>query len=91
MIGSHAAISSLTHDYNQAEMWKTIVADPVNIEDDVWVGSHAMIMPGVTVGRGAVIGAGSLVSKDVPENAIVYGIPAAIQGYRPVPGAGSNS
>jgi len=84
MIGSHAAITSLTHDYTSPEMWKTIEAKPVVIGDDVWIGSHAVIMPGVTVGNGAVIGAGSLVSKDVPENAIVYGIPASVQGYRPV-------
>ncbi len=84
MIGSHVAISSLTHDYNQVQMWKTIVAKPVTIGDDVWIGSHAMIMPGVTVGHGAVIGAGSLVSTDIPENAIVYGIPAHVRGYRKI-------
>jgi acetyltransferase-like isoleucine patch superfamily enzyme len=84
MIGSHTAITSLTHDYASPEMWKTIEAKPVVIGDDVWIGSHAVIMPGVTVGNGAVIGAGSVVSKDVPENAIVYGIPASVQGYRPI-------
>ncbi|RJP84126.1 MAG: acyltransferase [Desulfobacteraceae bacterium] len=83
MIGSHAAITSLTHDYGSPEMWKTIEAKPVVIGDDVWIGSHAVILPGVTVGKGAVIGAGSVVSRDVPENAIVYGIPASVQGYRP--------
>lgn len=85
MIGSHVAITSLTHDYDSPEMWKTIVAKPVIIGDDVWVGSHAVIMPGVNVGNGAVIGAGSLVSKDVPENAIVYGSPAGVHAYRSLP------
>jgi acetyltransferase-like isoleucine patch superfamily enzyme len=82
MIGSHVAITSLTHDYDSAEMWKTIKAKPVIIGDDVWIGSHAVILPGVTVGNGAVIGAGSIVSRDVPENAIVYGSPASVQAYR---------
>lgn len=84
MIGSHTAITSLTHDYASPEMWKTIEAKPVIIGDDVWIGAHAVIMPGVTVGNGAVIGAGSVVSRDVPEKAVVYGIPATIQGYRPL-------
>ena len=84
MIGSHAAITSLTHDYNLPEMWKTIIAEPVTIGDDVWVGSHAVILQGVSIGNGAVIGAGSVVSKDVPENSIVYGSPASVRGYRQI-------
>ena len=91
MIGSHAAITSLTHDYNSPEMWKTIVAKPVIIGDDVWIGSHAVIFPGVTVGNGAVIGAGSIVSRDVPENAVVYGSPASVQTYRGLSGPGENA
>ncbi len=84
MIGSHTAITSLTHDYDAPEMWKTIKAAPVIIGDDVWIGSHAVILPGVKIQNGAVIGAGSIVSRDVPENAVVYGSPAAVQAYRQI-------
>lgn len=52
--------------------------EPVTIEDDVWIGRRAVILPGVTVGRGAVIGAGAVVTKDVPMNAIVAGVPARV-------------
>ena len=54
----------------------------VVIEDDVWIGSKATLLDGVTVGRGAVIGAGAVVTKSVPPNAIVAGIPARIIGMR---------
>lgn len=54
----------------------------VIIEDDVWVGARAMILRGVKVGRGSVIGAGSLVTKSVPPYAIVGGNPANILGFR---------
>jgi acetyltransferase-like isoleucine patch superfamily enzyme len=82
MIGSHVAISSLTHDHRQQDMSKTMVAKPVNIGNGVWIGSHAVIMPGVTVGEGAVIGAASVVISDVPPFAIVYGIPGRVAAYR---------
>lgn len=49
---------------------------PPVIEDDVWIGSNAVILPGVTVGRGAVVGAGSVVTKDVKPYSIVGGVPA---------------
>lgn len=55
---------------------------PIVIESDVWIGSHAMIMSGVTVGQGAVIAAGSIVTKDVPDYAVVAGNPAKIIKYR---------
>jgi acetyltransferase-like isoleucine patch superfamily enzyme len=54
----------------------------VTIEDDVWIGCNAAVLPGVRVGRGAVIAAGSIVSKDVPEYAIVGGVPAKVLRYR---------
>jgi acetyltransferase-like isoleucine patch superfamily enzyme len=82
MIGSHVAISSLTHDHSQPRMFGTMVAKPVTIGDDVWVGAHAVILPGVTLGEGCVVGAGAVVTRDVPPRAIVYGVPAAVQGYR---------
>lgn len=55
---------------------------PVRIEDDVWIGTRAIIMPGLTIGRGAIIGAGSVVTKDVPPYAICAGNPARIIRYR---------
>jgi acetyltransferase-like isoleucine patch superfamily enzyme len=50
------------------------------IEDDVWIGFSASIMKGVKIGRGAIIGAGSMVTKDVPPYAIVAGNPAQTIG-----------
>ena len=55
---------------------------PVTIEDDVWIGSRTIILPGVRVGSGAVIGAGSVVTKDVPPYGIVAGNPAKLIKYR---------
>lgn len=86
MIGSHVSISSLTHDHREPEMIHTMVAKPVVIEDGVWIGSHAVILPGVTLGRGSVIGAGSVVTRDVPPLAIAYGVPAKVMGYRETQG-----
>ncbi len=82
MIGSHTAISSVTHDYTQEIMITTIVKKPVIIGDDAWLGTHVLIMPGVTIGKGAVIGAGSVVTKDVSSRAIVAGVPAQLLKFR---------
>ena len=49
---------------------------PVTIGDDVWIGARVVILPGVKIGRGAIIGAGSIVTKNVPQNTIVGGNPA---------------
>jgi maltose O-acetyltransferase len=51
---------------------------PVEIADDVWIGQRAIIMPGLKIGSHTVIGAGSIVTEDVPEGAIVAGIPARV-------------
>jgi acetyltransferase-like isoleucine patch superfamily enzyme len=52
------------------------------IEDDVWVGAHATVLPGVRLGRGSVVGANACVTRDVPPFAIVCGVPAVIKSYR---------
>lgn len=49
---------------------------PVVIEDDVWLGTNAVVLPGVRVGRGAVVGAGAVVTRDVPPFTVVAGVPA---------------
>ena len=51
---------------------------PVVISDDVWIGARVIILPGVCIGRGAILGAGAVVSKDIPEYAIVAGNPAQV-------------
>ena len=56
----------------------------VVIEDDVWIGTHASIMPGVRVGRGAVIGAHALVLNDVAPRDVVVGVPARSKRQRGV-------
>ena len=55
---------------------------PVTICDDTWIGCNAIILKGVTIGRGAIVGAGAVVTKDVPPYAIVGGNPAKIIRYR---------
>jgi len=86
MIGNNVNIShqtliqTLTHDAQNRDF--IAIEKPVAIEDDVWVGARALICPGVRVGRGAVIGAGSVVPKDVPAYWIVAGNPAKKIGER---------
>lgn len=58
------------------------VSKPVVIGDDVWIGARSIILKGVHVGKGAVIAAGAVVTKDVPEYAIVGGVPAKVIKYR---------
>lgn len=83
LIASHVAIISMTHDYTAPNMrLAPTVHKPVVIEDGVWIGAHAVIMPGVTIGKGAVIGAASVVTKDVPAYAIAVGTPAKIVNSR---------
>ena len=52
------------------------------VEDDVWIGMNAIILSGVKIGKGAVIGAGSVVSKDIPPYAIAVGNPCKVVKYR---------
>ncbi|HPR92761.1 MAG: CatB-related O-acetyltransferase [Syntrophomonadaceae bacterium] len=69
------------HDYISADINPTPM-DPVIIGNDVWIGTNAVILRGVTVGDGAVIGAGAIVTRDVPPYAIVTGVPAKVLKYR---------
>jgi acetyltransferase-like isoleucine patch superfamily enzyme len=83
LIASHVTISTLSHDYTHENMNKApVIAKPINIEDGVWIASNSVILPGVTIGEGAVIAAGAVVTKDVPPYAIVVGSPARILKFR---------
>lgn len=80
-INDGVKILTASHDVVDPE-WRT-VAKPIVIEDHVWIATNALILPGVTLGRGAVVGAGAVVVKDVPPQGIVAGNPAhLLEKYR---------
>ncbi|MBE9127550.1 acyltransferase [Coleofasciculus sp. LEGE 07092] len=79
-IGPEAAILTLGHD-PQSSVFSNKGGD-VTIGDRVWIAYRAIILPGVTLGEGAVVGAGSVVTKDVEPYTIVAGVPAKIIGKR---------
>ena len=58
------------------------VAAPVKIGEDVWIGTQCVILPGVTIGDGAVVASGAVVTRDVPPMAIVGGVPARVLKFR---------
>lgn len=78
MIASHVAITSLTHDKAAARFADSLVVKPVVIGRNVWIGSHAVILPGITIGDGAIVGAGAVVTRDVAPGETVVGVPAAV-------------
>ncbi len=80
-IAPHVSIVSFNHafaDRNTPIKLQPSIYKKVVIEDDVWIGTHAVILAGIRVGKGAVIGAGSVVTKDVPPYTIVAGVPARV-------------
>lgn len=58
--------------------WAGPEMGPIVVQDNVWVGAQAILLPGVTIGEGAVVGAGAVVTKDVPPYTIVGGVPAQV-------------
>lgn len=86
MIGTNVRIYTRNHAFSRTDipMWKQGFSEvrPVIIQDDVWIGGGVIILPGVNVGTGAILGAGAVVTKDVPDFAVVGGNPAKIIKYR---------
>lgn len=75
LIGHHATIVTLNHGFAPADR-HDLIPSPVVIGDNVWLGSNVTILPGVTIGDNAVVAAGAVVTKDVPANTVVAGVPA---------------
>jgi acetyltransferase-like isoleucine patch superfamily enzyme len=73
MIGPQVTLSTGGHPVELAERYDFITHAPIVIESDVWIGAAATIAPGVKIGRGSVIGAGTLVADDVPAMSVVTG------------------
>lgn len=79
MFGPNVQIYTATHPLDHAERSSGLeYARPINIGDDVWVGGSAVICPGVTIGDRAVIGAGSVVTKDIPADVFAAGNPCKV-------------
>jgi maltose O-acetyltransferase len=85
MMGPEVMIISANHMYSDLKRPMRVqgwVSEAVIIEDDVWIGARAIILRGRRIGRGSIIGAGSVVTADVPQYAVVGGNPARILKYR---------
>ena len=77
LIGHHTVIATLNHE-EQPERRGDLHPAPVIIGNQVWIGANATILPGVTIGDGAIVAAGAVVTKDVPANTVVGGVPARV-------------
>ena len=80
LIGSYVVMATINHGQKPSQRSDNFPA-PIHIGKNVWIGSHATILPGVTIGDNAIVAAGAVVSKDVPENAVVGGVPAKMIKY----------
>ena len=86
-IGNHVnlaqgiTVTALNHNFSDTNKRideQGVSTNPVTIEDDVWIGANAVILPGVTIGEHCVVAAGAVVTKDVPPHSLVAGIPAKV-------------
>ena len=79
-IGPFCGFYTASHPMNYAERNKGLErALPIVIGDNCWFGANVSVMPGVTIGSGCVIAAGSVVTEDVPDNSMVAGVPAVVK------------
>ena len=86
-IGSHVnlaqgiTVTALNHNFSDAEKRideQGVLTAPVTIEDDIWIGANATILPGVSIGQHSVVAAGAVVTKDVPPHSLGAGVPAKV-------------
>jgi carbonic anhydrase/acetyltransferase-like protein (isoleucine patch superfamily) len=91
LCAQHCLIAGQSHRYDDPSkplLEQGYVTKPVVIEDDVWIGANCVVLPGVRIGRKAVIGAGSVVTREIPPLCLAVGNPArVIKRYSPETGA----
>ena len=87
IIGSHVnlaqsiTVTALNHIFEDSKKRideQGVSTNPVVIEDDIWIGANAVVLPGVTIGHHSVVAAGAVVTKDVPPHSLVVGVPAKV-------------
>lgn len=79
LIGPGVMLATVSHPLNvehRREMLLT--AEPIKIGNDVWIGGNASILPGVVIGNNVIVAAGAVVTRNVPDNSMVAGVPARI-------------
>lgn len=77
LIGHNVVLATLNHAMDPEDR-ATMIPAPIHIGKRVWIGANATVLPGVTIGDGAIVAAGAVVTKDVPENTVVGGVPARV-------------
>lgn len=85
LIAAGVLISGVQHSFSRRDLpirQQPVSAAPVVLEDDVWLGMGAVVLPGVRIGAGTVVGAGSVVTRDLPAAVVAYGQPARVQRRR---------
>lgn len=78
LIASHVTITSLTHNASSRKFSDENVGGKIIIGNNVWIGTHSIILPGISIGDNCIIGAGTLVNKDVPNNSVITGSPGKL-------------
>lgn len=78
-IGPHCMImDNAFHHLDPARRNETPPSQPVTLESTVWLGARVLVLPGVTIGEGSVVGAGSVVTRDIPPGVLAAGMPARV-------------
>ena len=81
IIGPNTVIRASNHNYadiNKPIRYQNHAGGKIIIKEDVWIGSNCTILPNIVIGKGSIIGAGSVVTKNIPEYSVVAGVPAKI-------------
>ncbi len=82
LIGPNVTLCTTGHSIHPKHRADGMYSFPITIEDNVWLGANVIVLPGVTIGENSVIGAGSVVTKDIPANVIAFGSPCKV--YREI-------
>lgn len=75
MMGPEVGLFTVNHDPDNVRI---VMTKPIHIKKNAWIGARVNILPGVTIGENAIIGTGSVVTKDIPDNAVAVGNPAKV-------------